>query len=52
MGSRAERTDSKAGAGRPSKVVDCGARWAKLQLVDQATENTTPGQPQGFSVGK
>ena len=53
-GSWAERTHSKAAAGRPSEVADCGAGWAKLQLaarqqlVDQATDLTS----QGSSTGK
>ena len=35
MGSRAERTgSSKAEAGRPSKVADCGTGQARLQLAD------------------
>ena len=36
MGSRVERTHVKVAAGRPSKVVDCGAGWAKLQLAGEA----------------
>ena len=54
MGSWVERTRSKAVAGRPSEVVDCGAGWAKLQvavrqqLVDRVTDCTT----QSSSVGK
>ena len=36
MGSRAERTSSKAVAGGPSEVADCGAGWAKLQLAGEA----------------
>ena len=35
MGSWAERTHSKVGAGGPSAVVDCGAGWAKLQLASE-----------------
>ena len=34
MGSPAERTLSKVTAGGPSKVADCGAGWARLQLAD------------------
>ena len=34
MGSGAERTHSKAAAGRPSEVADCGAGQARLQLAD------------------
>ena len=54
MGSWVERTRSKATAGRPREVVDCGAGWAKLQvavrqqLVDRVTDRTT----QSSSVGK
>ena len=49
MGSWVERTRSKATAGRPREVVDCGAGWAKLQLavrqqlVDRVTDHATPG---------
>ena len=35
-GSRAERTHSKAVAGGPSEVADCGVGWAKLQLAGEA----------------
>ena len=35
-GSWAERTRSKAAAGRLSEVADCGAGWAMLQLVGEA----------------
>ena len=31
-----EKTGSKAEAGGPSKVADCGAGWAKLQLASKA----------------
>ena len=54
MGNWAERTKGKAVASRPSKVVDCGTRQAKLQLaarkelVDPATNHTT----QSSSTGK
>ena len=34
MGSGAERTHSKAAAGGPSKVADCGMGQARLQLAD------------------
>ena len=34
MGSKAERTCSKAVAGGPSEVVDCGRGQARLQLAD------------------
>ena len=33
MGSGAERTHSKAAAGGPSKVADCGMGQARLQLA-------------------
>ena len=36
MGRQLERTASKAGAGGPSEVADCGAGWAKLQLAGEA----------------
>ena len=36
MGSWVERTHSKVAAGGLSKMVDCGARWAKLQLAVEA----------------
>ena len=36
MAAGAERTPSKAVAGGPSEVADCGAGWAKLQLVGKA----------------
>ena len=51
MGSWAERTRSKAAAGRSSKVADCGVGWAncnwlaRQQLVDWVTT-------QGSSLGK
>ena len=35
-GSCGERTPSKAAAGRPSEVADCGAGWAKLQRAGEA----------------
>ena len=31
-----ERTHGKEAAGGPSKVADCGAGWAKLQLAGEA----------------
>ena len=34
MGSWPQRTPSKAAAGRPSKVVDCGTGQARLLLAD------------------
>ena len=36
MGSQAKRICGKVAAGRPSKVADCGAGWAKLQLAGEA----------------
>ena len=36
MGSWVERTRSKAVAGGPSEVADCGSGWAKLQLANEA----------------
>ena len=36
MGSQVERAWGKAAAGRPSKVADCGAGWAKMQLPSEA----------------
>ena len=36
MDSWAERTCGKVVAGGPSKVADCGAGWAKLQLASEA----------------
>ena len=35
-GSQEERTCSKAVVDRPSKVADCGAGWAKMQLPSEA----------------
>ena len=40
-GSWAERTHGKAVAGGPSKVADCGAGWAKLQLASEAAVGGT-----------
>ena len=36
MGSQAESTRGKAAGGGPSQVADCGAGWAKLQLLGEA----------------
>ena len=36
MGSQVERTRSKAAAGGPSEVADCGAGRARLQLAGEA----------------
>ena len=35
MGNQTERIRSKAVAGGPSKVADCGAGWERQQLADQ-----------------
>ena len=45
MGGRAERTHSKAEAGRPSKVADCGVGWAKLQLASEAAAGGLGDRP-------
>ena len=45
MGSQAERTCSKAVAGRPREVVDCGAGWAKLQLAGEAAAGGQGDRP-------
>ena len=60
-GSWAERTRSKAAAGRLSEVADCGAGWAKLQLavkqqledpvIDPTTQSSSAAT-QSSSVGK
>ena len=44
-GSGAERTCSKAEAGGLSKVVDCGAGWAKLQLASEAVAGGLGNRP-------
>ena len=44
-GSWAERTHGKAAAGRPSKVVDCGAGWAKLQLASEGVAGGLGDRP-------
>ena len=44
-GSRAERTRGKAAAGEPSKVLDCGAGWAKLQLASKAAAGGPGDRP-------
>ena len=46
-GSWAERTRSKMAAGGLGKVVDCGTRQARLQLVDPATDCATQGSSTG-----
>ena len=40
MGSRAEKTRSKAAAGGPSEVADCGMGQARLQLADPTTPHS------------
>ena len=54
MGSWADRTCSKAVAGRPSEVADCGVGWARLQLVvrQQLVDPATDLATQGSSAGK
>ena len=45
MGSWAERPRSKAAAGGPSEVADCGAGWTKLQLATEATAGGLGDRP-------
>ena len=45
MGSQAERTRSKAVAGGPSEVTDCGAGWAKVQLASEAAAGGPGDRP-------
>ena len=45
MGSWVERTHSKVAAGGLSKMVDCGARWAKLQLACKAADGGPGDRP-------
>ena len=45
MGSWVERTHSKVVAGRPSKVADCGAGWAWLQLAGEAAAGGPGDRP-------
>ena len=45
MGSQVERTCVKAAAGGPSKVADCGAGWAKLQLAGEAAAGGPSDRP-------
>ena len=40
-----ERTHSKAAAGRPSKVADCGVGWVKLQLASEAAAGGPGDKP-------
>ena len=42
MGNQAERTHSKAAAGGPSEVADCGAGLAKLQLALRQQQEKLP----------
>ena len=44
-GSWAERTHSKAAAGRPSEVADCGVGRAKLQLAGEAAAGGPGDRP-------
>ena len=44
-GNRVERTPGKAAAGRPSKVADCGAGRAKLQLAGKAAAGGPGNRP-------
>ena len=44
-GSWAERTHGKAVAGGPSKVADCGAGWAELQLAREAAAGGPGDRP-------
>ena len=45
MGSGAERTRSKAVAGGPSEVADCGAGRARLQLAGKAAAGGPGDRP-------
>ena len=45
MGNWAERTKGKAVASRPSKVVHCGARGAKLQVACKAAAGGQGDRP-------
>ena len=45
MDSLVERTLGKVAAGRPSKVADCGAGWAKLQLASEAAAGGPGNRP-------
>ena len=44
-GSQAERTHSKAAAGRPSEVADCEVWRAKLQLASKAAAGVPGDRP-------
>ena len=50
----AERTCSKAAAGGPSEVEDCGAGWAKLQLASKAAAGGPGDRPRNpeFQLGE
>ena len=45
MCSRVERTYSKVAAGGPSKEVDCGVGWARLQLTGKAAAGGPGDRP-------
>ena len=47
MGSGVERTHSKAAAGGPSEVADCGTGQARLQLADHAAPHLRIDKPGG-----
>ena len=53
-GQQVEGTCHKAAAGRPSKVVECGAGWAKLQLANKAAADGQGGRAHNpeFQRGK
>ena len=54
MGSQVERTCGKEAAGGPTKVANCGAGWAKLQLASrqQLADLATDHATQSSTVGK
>ena len=45
MGSQVERTCGKEAAGGPTKVANCGVRWAKLQLAGEAAASGRGDRP-------
>ena len=45
MGSWVERTGSKAVAGGPSEVADCGVGQAKLQVASEAAAGGQSDRP-------
>ena len=49
MGSGAERTHSKAAAGSPSEVADCGTGQARLRLADSAAPHLRIDKPGGIA---